>query len=180
MTGYILRRLAQMVPVLFLITLFVFFLVRLVPGDPAAIMLGDRATPQAVAKLRAQLKLNQPYWVQYAVFLKNAVRGDLGESARQRAPVTQIVLHALPPTLFLVIYSAILSIAITVPLATWAALNRGRWPDQVVQFFAVRYRIFPVSGYGGGLFGDIRSLFLPALSLALAIASIMVRSLRNS
>src|SRR6266508_701188 len=117
MTTYILRRLAQMVPVLFVISLFVFFLVRLVPGDPAAIMLGNRATPENISKLRASLKLDSPYWVQYGVFLRNAVQGDLGESSRKREPVTNIVLDRLPPTLFLAVYAMVLSIIITVPLA---------------------------------------------------------------
>ena len=102
MTGYILRRLAYMVPVLFLITLFIFFLVRLVPGDPAAIMLGTRASEENMAKLRAHLQLDEPYWVQYGVFMRNLASGDLGDSIRQRRPVTDILAERLPPTLFLV------------------------------------------------------------------------------
>jgi peptide/nickel transport system permease protein len=200
MTAYLLRRLVHMVPVLFLITLFVFFLVRLVPGDPASIMLGPRATPERVAKLKKSLKLDKPYWVQYVAFLRNLAKGDLGESVRRREPVTQIVLDRLQPTLFLSLYAMVLSVVITVPLATWAALNKGRLADQIVrvfsvvalgmpaywvgmmllQFLAVRHRIFPVSGWGNGLFGHLESLFLPALSLAIAIASLMIRSLRNS
>lgn len=200
MTGYLLRRVVQMVPVLFLITLFVFFLVRLVPGDPASVMLGNRATPENVARLRTTWGLNRPLWVQYGIFVRNAVHGDLGKSARRQEPVTEIVLRRLVPTLFLAVYAMVLAILITVPLATWAALNKGRWPDQLVrgfvlvslampaywvgmmllQSFAVKVKVFPVAGYGDGPVGHLISLFLPALSLALAIASIMVRSLRNS
>jgi peptide/nickel transport system permease protein len=200
MTGYLLHRVVQMVPVLFLITLFVFFLVRLVPGDPASVMLGNRATPENVARLRTTWGLNRPLWVQYGIFVRNAVHGDLGKSARRQEPVTEIVLRRLVPTLFLAVYAMVLAILITVPLATWAALNKGRWPDQLVrgfvlvslampaywvgmmllQSFAVKVKIFPVAGYGDGPVGHLISLFLPALSLALAIASIMVRSLRNS
>src|SRR3954468_407048 len=102
MTGYILRRLAYMVPVFLLISLFVFLMVRLVPGDPAVIMLGQRATDENIAVLRQKLKLNDPYWVQYGAFLQNMANGDLGESLRQRRPVTEILLDRLPPTLFLV------------------------------------------------------------------------------
>jgi peptide/nickel transport system permease protein len=199
-TGYILRRLAYMVPVLFLITLFVFFLVRLVPGDPAAILLGTRASEENIANLRADLKLDEPYWVQYGAFLVNLAEGDLGESLRQRRPVMDILLERWPPTLFLVGYAAVLALLITAPLATAAALNRGRWIDQAVrvyallalampaywigmmllQIFAVKLQLFPVSGYGEGFLGHLESLFLPALSLALAVSSILIRSLRNS
>lgn len=201
MTTYILRRLVQMVPVLLLITIFVFFLVRLVPGDPAAIMLGPRATPEGIANLRKELKLNRPYWVQYGVFMRNfLLHGDLGESSRKHEPVTSILRERIPPTLFLALYSMVLSVIITVPLGAWAAFNKGRWPDRIIrafvlislampaywvgmmflQIFAVRFKIFPVAGYGEGFFGHLESLFLPSLSLALAIASIMIRSLRNS
>ena len=200
MTRYILRRLAYMIPVFLLISLFVFFMVRLVPGDPAVIMLGQRATADNVAMLREKLKLNDPYWVQYAAFLRNMASGDLGESLRQRRPVTEIIFDRLPATLFLVAYASILSILISAPLAAVSALNRGRWIDQAVrlyallslampaywigmmllQFFAVKNHIFPVAGYGDDLPGHLQSLFLPALSLALAVSSILVRSLRNS
>jgi peptide/nickel transport system permease protein len=202
MTRYILRRLAYMIPVFLLISVFVFLMVRLIPGDPAVIMLGagSSATEENIAKLREQLRLNDPYWVQYGVFLRNMATGDLGLSIRQRRPVTEILLERLPPTLFLVAYAATLSILISGPLAAVAALNRGRWIDQAVrvftilslampaywigmmllQFFAVKNHIFPVAGYGDDFLGHLKSLFLPALSLALAVASILVRSLRNS
>jgi peptide/nickel transport system permease protein len=198
--NYILRRLAYMIPVFLLISLFVFFMVRLVPGDPAAIMLGQRATEENIAQLREKLRLNDPYWVQYGLFLQKLAHGDLGESLRQRRPVTQILLDHLPPTLFLVTYAGILSVLISGPLAAAAALNRDRWIDHAVrvyallslampaywigmmllQFFAVKYHIFPVAGYGEGFLGHLDSLFLPALALALAVSSILVRSLRNS
>lgn len=200
MTAYVLRRFAHMVPVLFLITLFVFFVVRLVPGDPAMVMLGQRATPERIAELNKALKLDRPIWTQYATFLQNLAKGDLGESVRRREPVRDMVLDRLQPTLFLSLYAMVLSVIITVPLATWAALRKGRLADQVIrvfvivslgmpgywigmmllQFFSVRYKIFPVAGWGEGFFGHLESLFLPALSLALAISSLMIRSLRNS
>jgi peptide/nickel transport system permease protein len=200
MTRYILRRLAYMIPVFLLISLFVFFMVRLVPGDPAVIMLGQRATEENIAKLRQELRLDDPFWVQYGVFLQNMATGDLGDSIRQRRPVTEILLNRLPPTLFLVVYAAILSILISGPLAAVAAMNKGRWIDQAVrvyvllslampaywvgmmllQFFAVKSHVFPVAGYGEDFLGHLHSLFLPALSLALAVSSILIRSLRNS
>jgi peptide/nickel transport system permease protein len=200
MTAYIIRRLIHMIPVLFLITLFIFALVRLVPGDPATSMLGDRATPERVAQLNRSLKLDRPYYVQYVAFLKNLLKGDLGQSIRRREPVRDIIFQRMQPTLFLSVYTMILAVLITVPLSTIAALNKGRFADQAVrvfvvlslglptywigmmflQFFAVKHRVFPVSGWGIGFFGHIDALFLPALALALYLASLMTRSLRNS
>jgi len=201
MTGYLLRRLLQMIPVLLLISLFIFFIIRLIPGDPATAILGDRATDQAIADLRERLHLNDPIWVQYLVFMRDLLfHGDLGNSIRKGDPVTTVIFHRLPPTLFLAVYSAALSIIITVPLAAIAALRNNRWPDYLVrgfamlslampsywvgmmflQFFAVKYKVFPVSGYGDGFFGHLESLFLPSLALALGIASVLIRSLRNS
>ena len=200
MIAYLLRRIVQMAPVLFLLTLFVFFLVRLVPGDPAAVMLGNRATPENVARLRQQMGLDRPIWEQYGIFIGNAVRGDLGKSVRRGDPVATMLVDRLPPTLFLSLYAMGLAVLISVPLAAWAALHRDRLPDQVtralvlvslamptywvgmmlLQIFAVQNKVFPVAGYGDTVLEHFHSLFLPALALGLATASIMTRALRNS
>ena len=200
MTAYILRRLAYMVPVLFLITLFTFFLVRLVPGDPVTAMLGPRGTPERRAALERAMKLDRPIWEQYIAFLDGARRGDLGDSLWKKQPVTRVLADRLPPTLFLVFYAMAMTIILTLPMAGWAALNQGRWPDQIVrlftivslampaywiglvllQLFAVKQKIFPVSGWGEGFAGHLHALFLPALALTLAIASLTTRSLRNA
>jgi len=200
MISYLLRRLAQMVPVLFLISLFVFFLVRLVPGSPADALLGFRTTPEAVAKIEKEFNLDKPIYVQYLTFLRNVVQGDLGESARRRDPVSDILIERVPKTLFLVTYSMVLAVLISVPLASWAALRRGRLADHIIRLFvllslampsywigmmllqalAVKWQIFPVAGYGEGFFGHLKSLFLPAFSMAMISSSLIVRSLRNS
>ena len=200
MLAYIARRLVQMVPVLFLITLFVFFLVRLVPGDPALIMLGNRATEENIARLRAHLGLDQPLLVQYGRFLGNLAHGDLGESVRRGEPVTGIIRDRMPPTLFLVGYALLLAVVISLPLATIGALRQERWPDQLVrvfvlvalamptywigmmllQTFAVKLKAFPVAGYGDTLPEHLHSLFLPALALPLGVSSVLTRSLRNA
>ena len=194
MTGYILRRLAYMVPVLFLITLFTFFLVRLVPGDPVTAMLGPRGTPERRAALERAMKLDRPIWEQYVAFLAASARGDLGDSLWKKQPVMRVLADRLPPTLFLVVYAVAMTGALTLPLAGWAALNQGRWPDQVVrvftvvslampaywiglmllQIFAVKQKVFPVSGWGEGFAGHLHALFLPALALTLAIASVTI------
>ena len=200
MIPYIARRLAYMVPVLFLITLFTFFLVRLVPGDPVTAMLGPRGTPETRAAMERAMKLDRPIWEQYVAFLAGAARGDLGDSLWKKQPVTTVIADRIQPTLFLVFYALAMTIALTLPLAGWAALNKGRWPDQLVrvftivslampaywiglvllQTFAVKQKVFPVSGWGEGLAGHLHALFLPALALTLAIASLTIRSLRNA
>lgn len=200
MTRYILRRLVAMIPVLFLITLFTFVLIRLVPGDPVTAMLGPRGTPERRAALEQAMKLDRPLWEQYLAFLSGVAHGDLGDSLWKKQPVTQVLADRIPPTLFLVVYAAVLTAIFTVPLAAWAALNNGRWPDQIVrvftavslampaywiglmllQLFAVKHKAFPVSGWGEGFSGHLHALFLPALALALAIASLTTRSLRHA
>ena len=200
MLPYIARRLAYMVPVLFLITLFTFFLVRLVPGDPVTAMLGPRGTPETRAAMERAMKLDRPIWEQYVAFLAGAARCDLGDSLWKKQPVTTVIADRIQPTLFLVFYALAMTIALTLPLAGWAALNKGRWPDQLVrvftivslampaywiglvllQTFAVKQKVFPVSGWGEGLAGHLHALFLPALALTLAIASLTIRSLRNA
>src|SRR4051812_21575961 len=189
-----------MVPVLFVITLFTFFIIRLVPGDPVTAMLGPRGTPERRAELAKVMKLDRPLWEQYVAFLGGVLQGDLGDSLWKKQPVTQVLADRLPPTLFLVFYSMAMTIAVTLPLAAWAALNKGRWPDRVVriftvvslampvywiglmllQTFAVKQKVFPVSGWGEGFAGHLHALFLPALALTLAIASLTTRSLRNA
>jgi peptide/nickel transport system permease protein len=198
--AYIARRLVHMIPVLLLITIFIFSLVRLVPGDPASSMLGDRATPERVEKLNKALKLDRPVYIQYLAFMQNLAQGDLGESIRRREPVRDILIQRIQPTLFLSVYTMAIAVLITVPLSTLAALKKGKSADQVVraftvlalglptywvgmmllQLFAVKNRVFPVSGWGHGFFGHLEALFLPSLTLALYLSSLMIRSLRNS
>jgi peptide/nickel transport system permease protein len=200
MTAYIIRRLIHMLPVLFVISLFTFLLIRAVPGNPASAMLGPRASKERVEALNRSFGLDRPVFVQYGLFMKNLAQGDMGDSIRKKQPVTVLIRDRLSPTLFLTFYSMLLALVVTVPMATWAALNKGKWQDQVVrvfvlvslplpaywvammllQYFSVKHKVFPVSGYGEGFFGHLESLFLPAVSLALAISSLLVRCLRTS
>lgn len=201
MIAFIVRRVIVMIPVLLLLTLFTFLLVRLVPGNPALTMLGPRATPEGIETIEKSLGLDKPLLVQYGYFMRQLVlEGDMGQSIRKKQPVSTVIGERIGATLFLVIYSMVLAIIITVPLATVAALNKERWPDQLVRIFtlaalamptywigmmllqllAVKYRYFPVAGYGDGFIGHVHSLFLPAISLAMAIAALTIRSLRSS
>jgi peptide/nickel transport system permease protein len=194
------RRLFQILPVLFGIVLVVFLVVRLIPGDPARIMLGVRATDERILELRQQLGLDRPIWEQFGMFLGNILRGELGTSLFYRREVTDVIFERLPPTLFLIVFSVIMSIVICVPLATWAAIRQDRWPDQLVRglstltlsmpgfwvglnlliLLGVVYPLFPISGYGDGFIDRLWHLFLPALTIALSLSPILIRTLRAS
>jgi peptide/nickel transport system permease protein len=201
LAGYAARRLLHMIPIAFGVTLLVFFLIHLVPGDPARTMLGTRATPERIDQLHQQWGLDEPLPVQYWRFLERLVQGDLGSSLFYSVPAGRLVLERLPVTLWLIGLGTLLSVVIAVPLATIAAARRDRPSDHVVravplvglgfpQFwigimlllaFALNTgRAFPVGGYGEGFFGHLRSMFLPALTVALAISPILIRSLRAS
>lgn len=190
----------QILPVLFGILLVVFMVVRLVPGDPARMMLGVYATDERLAELREQLGLNDPIWMQFGSFLKDVATGDLGISLVYRRPVLEVVAERLAPTITLIAYAVILSVLVCIPLAILAASRRGRRTDQVIRagatltlampgfwlglnlliVFAVVWPIFPVAGFGDNLIDRLWHLFLPALTITLALAPILIRTLRAS
>jgi len=192
--------LIQILPVLFGILLVVFMVVRLVPGDPARMMLGVYATDERLAELREQLGLNDPIWMQFGSFLKDVATGDLGISLVYRRPVLEVVAERLAPTITLIAYAVILSVLVCIPLAILAASRRGRRTDQVIRagatltlampgfwlglnlliVFAVVWPIFPVAGFGDNLIDRLWHLFLPALTITLALAPILIRTLRAS
>lgn len=194
------RRLLQLIPVALGITIVVFLMLRLIPGDPVRIMLGPRATPEGIASLERSLGLDKPLWQQYLYFVRNLVQGDLGRSLLYRQPVRDLVLERLLATLFLVVYSAALAVTITLPLAVLAARRKDRSVDQVIRggtlltlampsfwvgiifmlFFSLKLDLFPVSGYGDTFLDRLYHLFLPALTIALSLSAILIRSLRSS
>jgi len=199
LTGYVARRLLHLVPVVLGVTILCFFLIHLVPGDPARTILGNQATDQRVALLRHEWGLDRPLPVQYGKFMDRVAHGDLGTSLFYNVPAGNLVLQRLPVTLWLICYGAILSVLIAVPLAVIAATRRDRLGDHAIRVvplvglgfpsfwigimlllvFGLHLgRPFPVGGYGEGFFGHLHSMFLPALTVALAISPILIRSLR--
>jgi len=194
------RRIGQTLPVALLVTVLIFLLIKLLPGDPAAAILGDRASDEAVQALHRQWGLDRPLPTQYGIYMRNLVTGNLGQSLRYRTPVTELLPRRTAVTSFLVVYSMVLSILIAVPLAIVAATHRGRWPDQLVRglitiplaspafwigillliLFALELRWFPAAGYGEGFAGHLRHLFLPALTLSHAFAAVLTRNLRSA
>jgi peptide/nickel transport system permease protein len=199
--AYAARRLLHLVPIVLGVTILVFFLIHLVPGDPARTILGNQATDQRVALLRHTWGLDRPLPVQYEKFMGRLAHGDLGSSLFYNVGAGRLVVERLPVTLWLIGFGTILAILIGVPLAAIAATRRDRLPDHVVRVvplvglgfppfwvgivlllvFGLHFgRLFPVGGYGSGFFGHLHSMFLPALTVALGIAPILVRSLRVS
>ncbi|MFZ1881512.1 MAG: ABC transporter permease [Gaiellaceae bacterium] len=199
--AYAARRLLHLVPIVLGVTILVFFLIHLVPGDPARTILGNQATDQRVALLRHTWGLDRPLPVQYEKFMGRLVHGDLGSSLFYNVGAGRLVVDRLPVTLWLIGFGTILAILIGVPLAAIAATRRDRLPDHIVRVvplvglgfppfwvgivlllvFGLHFgRLFPVGGYGSGFFGHLHSMFLPALTVALGIAPILVRSLRVS
>jgi peptide/nickel transport system permease protein len=199
--AYVGRRLLQLVPITLGVTILVFFLIHLVPGDPARTILGNQATTQRVELLRHAWGLDRPLPVQYGKFMGRLVHGDLGTSLFYNVGAGHLVVQRLPVTLWLIGFGALLSVLIAGPLAAIAATHRDRLPDHLVRavplvglgfppfwvgivlllVFALHLgRLFPVGGYGHGFVGHLHSMFLPALTVALGIAPILVRSLRAS
>jgi len=197
---YILRRLVQMIPVLIGVTIIIFALIRAIPGDPAVAMLGDRATNDAIERMRESMGLNEPLYVQYWYFVRDLAQFDLGTSTRYDVPVSEILFARLKVSLSVVLFTTVLTILISVPLGILAALKKDSVFDNIVRsalmvtlvmpsfwmgimfiiIFSVKLGVFPVSGYGQGFFGHIRHLFLPSLTVSLTIAPILIRALRNS
>jgi peptide/nickel transport system permease protein len=199
--AYILRRLLQAIPVLFGVTLLVFFMIHLVPGDPARTMLGVHATPARVAALHHEWGLDRSVPEQYWLYLKRVLHGNLGTSLFYRVSTASLITGRLPVTLWLISYGTVLSILIALPLATLAATRKDRPTDQAVRavplvglgfppfwlgimlllaFGLHLGRLFPVGGYGSGFVGHLHSMFLPALTVALGISPLLIRSLRAS
>jgi peptide/nickel transport system permease protein len=197
---YILRRLALMIPVLFGITVVVFSLLQLIPGDPATTILGMHARPESVAALRHELGLDRPLWEQYLRYLGNIVTLDLGQSLKYKVSVASLLPERLEVTLALIGYATVLTVAISLPLGIISALRRDGVFDQLTRaflmvtlvmpafwvgilfltYFSIRLQLFPVAGYGEGWQGHLHHLFLPALTIALSIAPLIVRALRTS
>ncbi len=198
--GFLGARIVQLIPVAVGVSIITFFLVRLLPGDPAIAILGSHYTPTLAAKLDASLGLSQPVWVQYGYFIGNLLHANLGTSIYYDQPVSSIIGERLPATLFLVLYGAALAALISVPVAVIAALGKDGVFDQIsrvvflvafampgfwvglifILIFSLALHWFPVSGYGTSFFAHLWYLFLPALTIALGFSTVLVRTLRAS
>lgn len=196
---YLFNRIAQAVPVVFGVSLVAFFLIRLTPGDPVRTMLGRGGTPEAIAIWRHFYGLDEPLWVQYLAFLRRIFSLNFGDSIQLKAPVALLVAQRCETTLWLVLYTVLMAITLTIPLAIYCAVNANKLPDHVirlammttfampafwlgltlVRILALRFALFPISGLRDGMFPFIWSLTLPALTGALYLAPVLIRTLRS-
>ena len=189
------QRFLYALPVVFVVTTLVFFLIHLVPGDPVEQMLGERAQPGDIEELRRTLGLDRPVGEQYLNYLKGVVRGDWGTSFRFDAPVSTLILSRYPATIELTLAALFVALMLAIPAGIHSAVHRGRWPDQALGFvsllglsfpnfalgpvailiFAISLDWLPVSGYGG-----LAHLVLPSLTLGAALAAILTRMVRSA
>src|SRR3954454_13342865 len=137
MVGYILRRIASTVPVMLIVAALVFLMLRLTPGDPAAIIAGDNANADQIAAIRTRLGLDAPLLLQFVQWLGNLLRGDFGESFYFKKTVADLIVSRLEPTVALSVTTIVLAVTIAVPLGVLAAYKRGTIVDKVVMGFSV-------------------------------------------
>jgi peptide/nickel transport system permease protein len=203
MVGFLARRIASTVPVLLFVAVFVFAMLRLTPGDPAAVLAGDNATPQQIEDIRAQLGLDEPVWTQFAIYAERLLRGDLGVSYFFNQPVTELVAQRIEPTLSLALVTILITVVVAVPLGTLAAYRHGSWLDRVVMgfsvagfsipvfvlgylliwIFAVELRWLPVQGFTSiseGFWPFLERMILPASALAVIYIALIARIARAS
>ena len=203
MTAYIIRRLLATIPVMTVVAVFVFFLLRLAPGDPAAIIAGEDATVEAIAAVRAKLGLDRPVLEQFVLWLAGLSQGDFGVSIFSNLPVTHLIAQRIEPTLALTVSTLVVAVSLAIPmgvLAAWKArglLDRAVMVFAVMGFalpvflvgyllifiFAIKLGWFPVQGYspireGFGPF--LASLVLPSLALGTAYMALIARITRAS
>jgi peptide/nickel transport system permease protein len=199
----LIRRLLLVVPILFGMSLIIFSIIRLVPGDPVLAVLGLTASPKVVVQTRHQLGLDLPAYVQYFHWIGNALRGDLGLDYRTDEPITSLIMAALPVTGELVVFALLIAICVGVPLGIVSAIWRGRIPDllgqavsmsgisvpdfwlgiMLILLFALTFRLVPSAGFVP-FFEDplqnVMHVVLPALALSAGLAAVLIRITRTA
>jgi len=203
MLTYVLRRLVATIPVMLIVSVLVFLMLRLTPTDPAAIIAGDNATSEQVADIRTRLGLDQPIHTQFFLWGSRTLQGDFGESFFFKKKVAELILDRLEPTLSLAVITIVLAVLIAVPLGVLAAWRHGGWLDRIVMgfsvlgfsvpvfviaymliyVFAIQLNWLPVQGYQRirlGMGGWLQRLILPALTLSVIYVALIARITRTS
>ncbi len=201
MLAYAVRRVLSTIPVMAIVALFVFSLLYIAPGDPAAIIAGDQATPADVDRIRAGLGLDRPFLIRFGEWLWHVLNGDLGVSIFTNLPVTKMIAQRIEPTVSLMTLTLILSISIAVPMGVIAAWNQGTWIDRLVMIFAVlgfsvpvfvvgyllayvfalQLEWFPVQGYtpfATGFGPWLGNMVLPSIALGSVYIALIARITR--
>jgi peptide/nickel transport system permease protein len=204
MLGYVAKRILATIPVMLIVAVFVFLMLRLAPGDPAAVIAGDYATTEDVERIREQLGLNEPIPVQLAQWIGQLLQGDLGQSIFSKKPVTELIGQRIEPTLLLALTTIVFSVLVAVPLGTLAAWRAGSIVDRGVMLFSVggfsvpvfvlgyiliytlamQLKIMPVQGYKSPFTEGIGPFFyhitLPTLTLSVIFIALIARMTRAS
>jgi peptide/nickel transport system permease protein len=201
MFAYVVRRVLATIPVMAVVALFVFSLLYLAPGDPAAVIAGDQATPADVERIRASLGLDRPYLVRFSAWLWDIMHGDLGTSIFTNLPVSTMIAQRIEPTLSLMIVTLILAVSVAVPMGVVAAWQQGTIVDRAVMafavlgfsvpvfvvgyllayFFALEWDLLPVQGYtpfARGFWPWLENLILPAIALGTVYIALIARITR--
>jgi peptide/nickel transport system permease protein len=200
---YVAQRLAVLVPTLFIVSILIFGLQQLLPGDPAMALAGEEHDPAAVAAIRAKYHLDRPLVVQYGIWIGNVLRGDFGESLRNKIPVSELLVSKLPVTAELAVCSMLIALGLGVPLGIVSAVRKGRAIDLAANFvalsglsvphfwlgimlillFAVRLGWLPASGYvppWENLRLNLTTILLPSFVLGTGVAGVMMRHTRSA
>jgi peptide/nickel transport system permease protein len=200
MMRYLLLRLLDAIPTVFLVLLLVFIAMRILPGDPAIAALGDMATSEQLQLFREKMGLNEPLWLQFINFVIGVLTLDFGTSMMNNKDVLGLILYNLPYTIELTIVAVLIGVVVGVPLGVFAATNRNKWPDSTVRVFSlIGYAIpdfylgalllitfslnlgwFPINGGGEGFVDRMYHVFLPALTLAFVKSAFLGRLTRTS
>ena len=203
MLAYIARRILATIPVMGVVAIVVFLLLRLTPGDPAAIIAGDAATPAELDAIREKLGLNEPLYVQFIAWIGRLLQGDLGMSIISNVPVLDMIRQRMEPTLSLAVSTLIFAVLVAVPLGVVAAWRQGSWVDRAVMslsvigfsvpvfvlgyvwilIFAMNLQVLPVQGFRSlddGLWPFLERLILPTLTLSLVYIALIARITRTS
>ncbi|MCH8001701.1 MAG: ABC transporter permease [Proteobacteria bacterium] len=203
MHAYIIRRILATIPVMAVVGIFVFLLLHLTPGDPAAIIAGDYASPEDIKRIRAKLGLDRPIYIQFGTWVWQLMQGDLGISIFSDLPVSHLIAQRIEPTLALSIFTIIMAVLFAVPLGVLAAWRAGTLIDRLsmviavfgfsvpvfvigyllMYVFAIELKWFPVQGYVSyrdGVIPFLRSITLPSVALALLYSALIARITRAS
>ena len=200
MGKHLLRRLILLVPVLLIVSLLISSLIYFSPGDPVRVMLGLRANEEAVAKIRAQLGLDQPYYIRYVNWLKNTAQGNLGRSLQRNEPVLDMILERLPATLELTLFAVVVAVLLAIPAGVISATRANTWIDNLISLgslfwismpgfwvamiavllLSLHLGLLPISGRGGAVWTveGLRYLLLPGLILGIRQVAIISRLVR--
>ena len=203
MAIYLLKRLLATIPVMLVVAVFIFMILRLTPGDPAAMIAGDYATEAQIAEIRVKLGLDEPLLSQFFIWIGNTLQGDLGESFFFKKQVSDLIAARIEPTLSLSLLTIVMTVAIAVPLGVISAYRQGSWLDRIVMgfsglgfsipvfvigfaliyVFSLKLGWFPVQGYqrlAEGVGGWLMHLILPSLALSVIFVAFIARMTRTS